>query len=154
MDKKINSIKRSFTILTQEGERTAKGTVFISVPQDREYPKAEIRLTFDGKTYVGRGTDEFYARPAAQIREQLPEGIEIACCMTCRYGNECIYGNIPEEYYCFRDVSLTAKEDLIPYSVPEELNRRLRDFAYYCPDWQPQSPDYYTYNEFSDCLAE
>ena len=113
---------------------------------------AAVRLVYDGEEYAERDGDEFYINQLVRIQKRLPDSVKIACCMTCRHGNECVYGNIPGEYYCFKDLRFSCKNDLLPYMTPERLEARRRDFAFVCNVWQPQSKEYFTYNEFIDLL--
>ena len=64
----------------------------------------EINLTYNGVIYQGKGTDHLWVDAFADLQNRLPHGIKLACCMTCRHGNMCPYGNRENQLFCTRDL--------------------------------------------------
>ena len=112
-------------------------------------PIATVGCTYDGKEYWGRGKDYLWTDAFADLQKKLPEGVTIKCCLTCRHGNLCPVGNAPNEVFCTKDVLITQKSDLYFYTEDEaECEKRSRQSCALCEDYQPQTDDYYTYNDF------
>ncbi len=146
------------TLQTPQGEETVQ--LRILYHEDGGYyqgvwvepPIATVGCTYDGKEYWGRGKDHLWTDAFADLQKKLPEGVTIKCCLTCRHGNLCPVGNAPNEVFCTKDVQILPKSDLSDlyfYTEDEEQRRiRSRQSCASCEDYQPQTDDYYTYNDF------
>ena len=112
-------------------------------------PAVNIGCEFEGKEYRGQGSDYLWIDAFADLQRQLPTGISLKCCLTCRYGNLCPVGNNPNEVFCTKDVSITQKSALFFYTEDNsERTKRSRQYCCLCEDYQPQSDDFYTYNDY------
>lgn len=118
-------------------------------------PISEIDLIYNGIEYKGNGVDYLWVDTFEDLQSNLPKGIKIACCMTCRYGNMCPYGNMQNQLYCTKDLIIESKEDMcnIFNSTDLDKERKVSSF-YYCEDFIYQSNDYYTYNDYLYHLKE
>lgn len=124
------------------------------LPKDEMEPEAVYaRLQFDDEEYIGQGMDYLWMDALADLQRQLPQGTFLKCCLSCRYANQCPTGSLPNELYCTKDASIRKKQDLFPYTQGEEASRRLRQYGSLCPDYQAQSPDYFTYNDYPYLLG-
>ena len=116
-----------------------------------EINSVEIKLTYENITYRGSGKDHLWVDAFADLQRKLPSAIRLACCMTCRHGNMCPYGNKENQLYCTKDVHITSK-----YSIIELMNDKGFDSFFErevssihcCDDFIYQSDDYYTYNDY------
>ena len=78
---------------------TPIGKVFAPIQidyDDAEFisnPSSEITLCYNGNEYKGNGTDYLWTDTFADLQRKLPNDVKLACCMTCRHGNMCPYGN-------------------------------------------------------------
>ena len=112
-------------------------------------PSVNVGCTFEGKEYWGHGCKHFWIDAFADLQRQLPEGIVLKCCLTCRHGNLCPVGNYENEVFCTKDVSITQKSDLYFYTEDdEEREKRSREYCCLCEDYQPQTDSFFTYNDF------
>ena len=95
------------------------------------------KVTIEWESYIDKSVYE---------QKKLPEGIYIK---TCRHGNLCPVGNCVNEVFCTKDVTITQKSDLFFYTEDwDERNKRSRQYACLCEDFQPQTKDCYTYNDY------
>ena len=108
-----------------------------------------IGIVYDGEELWGRGNDHRWEDAFADLQRQLPTGVIIKCCLTCRHGNMCPVGNEQGEVFCTKDVTITEKSDLFFYTEDKiEREKRSRCSTFVCEDYQPQSDEHYTYNDF------
>ena len=146
---------------TPNGDETVK--LMVSCHEEPVYykgsleqpPTVNVGCTFAGKEYWGHGSDYLWIDAFADLQKQLPEGIFLKCCLTCRHGNLCPAGNAPNEVFCTKDVLITQKSDAFFYTVEDaECTKRSRQYCNLCQDYQPQTDDYYTYNDYLDFMKK
>ena len=112
-------------------------------------PKSEISLLYDGIEYRGNGADYLWTDTLADLQTKLPEDVKFACCMTCRHGNMCPYGNIENQLFCTKDIKITGKADMCDlFDQTDPFEKRVVASFDYCDDFIYQSDDYYTYNDY------
>ena len=112
-------------------------------------PKSQITLLYDGVEYKGTGTDYLWTDTLADLEVKLPEDVKIACCMTCRHGNMCPYGNVENELFCTKDLKIASKEDMCNlFDQTDPFEERGVASLDYCDDFIYQSDDCYTYNDY------
>lgn len=139
--------KHKVQLMTPDGEINVYA--FISV--NEESCNIKISIKFQGKEICGWGKDYLWADAFADLQKQLPKGVLLKCCMTCRHGNMCPYGNTPGKLYCTKDVIITSKDDmcgLFDRTEYRETEARARGCFDICDDYQQQCWDYYTYNDY------
>lgn len=108
-----------------------------------------VGCTFDDKDYCGHGSDYLWIDAFADLQRQLPEGVFLKCCLTCKHGNLCPVGNDRNKVFCTKDVLITQKSDLYFYTEDDgEREKRSRQYCGLCEDYQPQTNDFYTYNDY------
>ena len=114
------------TLVTPQGEQTIK--VHIICHDEDVYFKGELEkapivsvgIKYDGKELWGHGKDYFWIDAFADLQKQLPNGILLKCCLTCRHGNMSPVGNNLNELFCTNDIAITQKSDL--YFCTEDEN--------------------------------
>ena len=112
-------------------------------------PKSEIFLLYNGIEYRGIGNDYLWTDTLADLQMKLPENVKFACCMTCRHGNMCPYGNAENQLFCTKDKIITSKEDMCNlFDQTDPYDERVVASLDYCDDFIYQSDDYYTYNDY------
>ena len=112
-------------------------------------PIVNVGIKYNGQELWGRGKDYLWEDAFADLQKQLPQDVTIKCCMTCRYGNMCPVGNKPDEVFCTKDVLITQKSDLFFYTEDDiEREKRSRGSTCVCGEYQPQTENYYTYNDY------
>lgn len=112
-------------------------------------PTVNVGLKYAGKELCGRGKDYLWVDAFANLQKQMPDGVSLKCCLTCRHGNMCPVGNSPGELFCTEDVTITKKSDLLFYTEDDsEREKRSRKYCHVCEEYQPQSREYYTCNDF------
>lgn len=108
-----------------------------------------VSCNYDRKEYQGHGSDYLWIDAFADLQRQLPEGVWLKCCLTCRHGNQCPVGDFANEVFCMKDVSITQKSDLYFYTEDnEERDKRSRQYCDLCDSYQPQTDDFYTYSDY------
>lgn len=131
-------------------------TVKIFVPIQVNYDDGEdtvntveINLTYNGVLYQGKGADYLWVDAFADLQNKLPYDTKLACCMTCRHGNMCPYGNKENQLFCTKDVIIASKDDMIELIDNTDLFvERAVSSIQYCDSFSYQSDDYYTYNDY------
>ena len=117
-------------------------------------PTVNVGCTYEGKEYWGHGDDYLWIDAFADLQRQLPKGVWLTCCLTCRYGNLCPVGNSPNEVFCTKDVFIAQKSDLYFYTEDsKERKKRSRQYCGLCESYKPQKEDNYTYNDYL-CFLE
>ena len=112
-------------------------------------PQSEINLLYNGIEYNGYGADYLWTDTLADLQMKLPEDVKLACCMTCRHGNMCPYGNKENQLICTKDITITSKEDMLDlFDQTDPLEERAVASLDFCEDFVCQSDDYYTYNDY------
>ena len=113
-------------------------------------PSVNVGCTFEGKEYWGHCSDYLWIDAFSDLQRQLPEGVLLKCCLTCRHGNLCPVGNTVNEVFCTKDVMIPQKSDLYFYTEDDrEREKRSRQYCDLCEAYQHQTDDFYTYNEFT-----
>ncbi len=136
-------------LLTPDGKVLAPIQIVYDDAEVIANPSSEITLRYNGNEYKGYGTDYLWTDTLAELEINLPENVKLACCMTCRYGNMCPYGNKENQLFCTKDIKITSKEamcDLFDQTDPFE-DRAVASLDF-CEDFIYQSDDYYTYNDY------
>lgn len=112
-------------------------------------PCVNVGIKYNGQELWGRGKDYLWVDAFADLQKQLPKEVTIKCCLTCRHGNMCPVGNKPDELFCTKDIRITQKSDLYFYTEDDaERDNRSREYTCVCDEYQSQTKDYYTYNDY------
>ena len=114
-------------------------------------PTVSVGIKYNGEQFWGRGRDYLWVDAFANVQKQLPDGVLLKCCMTCRYGNMCPYGNEPGKLYCTKALIVASKEDMCNLFDNIEINKlyeREKSVADNCDEYTPQGNDHYTYNDY------
>ena len=120
-----------------------------------EPPIVDIGCKYNDNQYWGNGKDYLWIDAFADLQRQLPEGVLLKCCLTCRHGNLCPVGNDKNEVFCTKDVLITQKSDLYLYTEDDrEREKRSRQYCGSCEDYQPQTDDFYTCNDYLHYLEK
>jgi len=118
-------------------------------------PISEISLLYNGIEYKGIGADYLWTDALADLQAKLPKTVKIACCMTCRHGNMCPYGNKENQLICTKGITITSKEDMIDlFDQTDPFEERAVASLDFCEYFVYQSDDYYTYNDFFYQLSQ
>lgn len=136
-----------FSLRTPDGDEKAKVTV-VDTYEDQKRA-VRVGLNYGGKELWGCGSDYLWIDAFADLQKKLPEGVRLQCCLSCRHGNLCPVGTDHNELFCTKDVVITQKSDLYFYTEDyAQRDKRTRQYCHLCEDYQPQSSDYYTYNDY------
>ena len=126
----------------------------VSVPIQICYTDDEVEITinYNGAKYCATGKDNLWVDAFADLQRKLPSDIQLACCMTCRHGNMCPYGNSENELYCTKGLKVENEDDLCDLFdayLTNDPNILLKVSSFnYCDNFVYQSDDYYTYNDY------
>ena len=112
-------------------------------------PSMSITLTYDGKKYWSNSVCHTWEAAFAALGKSLPDGVKVKCCVTCRHGNFCPFGNKSGEIFCLKTFAPKNKSDVCDFMNNDEVyyagSRFISDF---CSDYKEQSEDYYSYNSY------
>ena len=114
-------------------------------------PTVSVGVKYNGEKLWGQGKDYLWVDAFANVQKQLPDGVLLKCCMTCRHGNMCPYGNEPGKLFCTKGLTVNSKEDmcnLFDNSEAYKIYEKAKSVADNCDEYSPQSKDYYTYNDY------
>jgi len=103
-------------------------------------PIVSAGCKFASRSYWGQGYDYLWIDAFADLQKHLPEGVFLKCCLTCRHGNFCPGENKVNEVFCTKDASIVRKN--------------AKQYFHLCDDFQPQSKDFYTYNDYLHSLKK
>ena len=83
------------------------------------------------------------------FQQALPDDVRIACCQSCLHGNFNPFGNLGNEIFCLKDMSLRNKEDVVGFFAKQTYRSRSRKLLDFCQDYKPIDDDEkYTYNDW------
>lgn len=114
-------------------------------------PTVSVGVKYKEEQLWGRGKEYNWEDAFADVQKRLPDGVLLKCCMTCRHGNMCPYGNKPGELFCTKDLTINSKEDMCNLFDNNETYgtfERAKSVADSCDKYSPQSNDCYTYNSY------
>ena len=144
-------------LITPDGEEETK--IYIVCHEEDESdqdifennPSVSICVKYKGKEFMGCGKDYLWADAFANLQKLLPDDVLLKCCMTCRHGNMCPYGNEPGKVFCAKDVIITSKEDVCELFDSEtyRMDDKIKNVTDSCCEYDPQSKGYYIYNDYS-----
>lgn len=136
-------------LLTPAGKVLAPTEIVYDDTEVMANPSSEITLRYNGNEYKGYGTDYLWTDAFADLEINLPENVKIACCMTCRHGNMCPYGNTRNELICTKGLKINNKEDVCKlFDKTNPFKERAVASLDYCDDFIYQSDNCYTYNDY------
>lgn len=108
----------------------------------------EIRLIYHNEEYIGKGKDYTFEDAFADLQFKLPTNVKIACCIACKHGNFCPYGNFPREMYCLKNYKYNSKKEL-EYLFEKSINDKDKVLCdSYCGNFENQTDAFYTYNDY------
>ena len=144
---KEKEYKRQLHLATPTGEQVVNASILCH--GEDASPSVSVGIRYGGQEFRGRGTDYFWTDAFADLQKQLPEGVTLKCCLTCRHGNMCPVGNEPDQLFCTSDVSITQKSDLYFYTEdPAQREKRSRSYTHVCGEYRPQTVEHYTYSDY------
>lgn len=156
---RYHQCKSEIKLDTPYGEETVEADIFFhegDVVFQGKWVKDQlttVKIRYDGQEFLGYGDDRLGVNAFASLQKQLPEGVSLKCCLTCRHGNMCPAGDEPGELFCTRDVRITQKNDLYFYTEDAtEREKRRRQYTSICEAYQKQSDACYTYNDYPYAL--
>ena len=76
-------------------------------------PTVSVGVKYNGEQLWGQGKDYLWVDAFANVQKQLPDGVLLKCCMTCRHGNMCPYGNEPGKLFCTKGLFCDKKRTFV-----------------------------------------
>ena len=107
-----------------------------------------IRVEYKEKTYSGVGKDIEWTDDFANIQKALPDGVSIQCCMTCKHGTLCPYGNIPNYILCSKNVVINDKCGVIDWLDKVNVESVKKSSFGCCEQYDASNENDYTYNDY------
>lgn len=142
-------LKGEVPLLTPAGRVLVPSQIAYDDKEVIANPTSEITLFYNGIEYKGFGLDYLWTDTLADLQNKLPEGVALACCMTCQHGNMCPYGNRENLLFCTKDIQINSKEDMCNlFDQTDPLEERAVASLDFCDDYVRQGDDCYTYNDY------
>ena len=114
-----------------------------------------VTVDLDGKKYWSNTICHTWEEAFASLQKSLPEGVKIKCCLSCRHGNFCPYGNKNDEIYCLKNDSPKNKLDVCDLlNGDKDLTAKRKDVSFICPDYREAIEGHYAYNDYLNCLND
>ena len=107
-----------------------------------------IKIDYKGNTYLGTGESLEWTDAFANLQKALPDGVNIWCCMTCKHGTLCPYGNIPDYILCSKDAVIDNKDDVIGWLDKVEVEDIKKSSLDLCEQYDASNEKAYTYNDY------
>ena len=85
------------------------------------------------------------------FQKALPDNISIACCQSCQQGNFNPFGDLENEIFCLKDMTIYNREDVVTIFLNRDqtFELRSRKLLDYCKDYKPICDDArFTYNDW------
>lgn len=138
------------TLSTPDGE--SKELLHVVCNEEDEFhPTVRVSIQYQDQEIWGYGEDYLWVDAFADLQKHLPDNVILKCCLTCRHGNMCPFGNKPGEVFCTKDFVVSSKEDMCNLFGTESndvIENRSRNYADTCENYKHQSADFYTYNDY------
>lgn len=107
-----------------------------------------IRIEYKENTYLGIGKSLEWTDAFANLQNSLPDDVKIQCCMTCRHGTLCPYGNIPNRILCTKNAVIRNKDDVVNWlDKVDEKDIKKSSFGC-CEKYDASNENDYTYNDY------
>lgn len=107
-----------------------------------------IRIEYKENTYLGTGKNIEWTDAFANLQKTLPDGVNIQCCMTCKHGTLCPYGNIPNCVLCSKNTVINDKDDVIDWLDKVDAKDIKKSSFGYCEQYAASNESDYTYNDY------
>ena len=108
-----------------------------------------LTLRYNGEKLCVIGKHFLMLDAFANLQKSLPDGVTIKCCLTCRHGNLCPFGNVPDEFFCTKDIINLKMDDLYFCTQDDtERDKRMRKATFFCDDFKPQEEQFLTYSDY------
>ena len=107
-----------------------------------------IKIDYKGNTYLGTGKSLEWTDAFANLQKALPDGVNIWCCMTCKHGTLCPYGNIPDYILCSKNAVINNKDDVIDWLDKADLEAIKKSSLGLCEQYAASNENDYTYNDY------
>ena len=107
-----------------------------------------IKIEYKENTFLGTGKSREWTDAFANLQKTLPDGVNIRCCMTCKHGTLCPYGNIPDYILCSKDVVINDKDDVIDWLDKADVEAIKKSSFGLCEQYEASNVNEYTYNDY------
>ncbi|MBQ2760166.1 MAG: hypothetical protein IJE93_10395 [Clostridia bacterium] len=137
-------------LLSPSGRTLAPVQIIYDDDEELFVLKSEFSLIYNGAEYKGVGADYLWTDTFADLQTKLPKDVKLACCMTCRHGNMCPYGNKENLLFCTQNLKIASKQELcdVLFEDYEIYEKHAVTSFDYCDNFIYQSDDFYTYNDY------
>ena len=107
-----------------------------------------VRIIYQENEYSGLGRSLEWTDAFANLQKALPDGVNIQCCMTCKHGTLCPYGNIPDYILCSKNVVINDKEDVLDWLDKANVEDIKKSSLSLCEQYAASNENDYTYNDY------
>lgn len=122
--------------------------ITVTDKKTEETAEITVKLEYQGREYVGKGTNLEWTDAFADLQKTLPEHIKLKCCLTCKHGTLCPYGNIPNYVLCASTERFKSKNDVIDWLDRVDVDSVQRTSFHSCESFEIADQKYYTYNDY------
>lgn len=129
---------------------TLQAKMFYEKTEENELINVHFEMSVGAQSSISKKCDTL-EDAIVYLQSVLPQNISLVCCMSCRHGNFCTYGNNDDEIFCLKGFTPKNKSDVCDlfsnhFNLIKEKSRRFLDF---CKEYAPiDDATYYTYNDW------
>ncbi len=138
VDEKIYST----TLAAPNGDIQTDITIVSEKQKENITISVTAELCYDGKKYIGRGKDPLWIDAIADLQKQLPDGVVLKCCISCKHGNIYPCVNPPGDAFCLKQMVPKDKDD-----VWNTLDEGCYRDIYHCQNYFDCCEDYDRQND-------
>lgn len=110
--------------------------------------KVSVEIVYSGVKYRGIGKELDWTDAFADLQKKLPESVLLKCCISCKYGNLNLYGNIPNQVICSYSKNIHSKDELVSYLSTRNYEDNEHNSTYACEHFDFVNKEHYSYNDF------
>ena len=143
-------LQRKITLSTPDGDSICDAHIlYHDAEVYNDQSNVKVRVFYDGRIIEGYGKDYFWVESFADLQKKLPDGVRLKCCLNCRHGNMCPFGNPPGQVFCTNGSVINGKDGMISYIENNpEWYKNEHFYTDVCDNFVEQTDDYYTYNDY------
>ena len=140
--------------LLVSGEET-EAPILLTHKENAITTEITVKMEYLGKEYSGTGQWIDWTDAFADLQKKLPDGVWLKCCLTCKHGTLCPYGNIPNHVLCSRAETINSKDDVIDWLYRmDDIEPIKRSSFQSCEHFVFADEEHFTYNDFAYYLRK
>lgn len=129
-------------------EREIEVPIYVEAKECEFNNEITAKIKYSDNEYIGKGTSIDWTDAFANLQKTLPDNVKLKCCLTCKHGTLCPYGDIPNYVLCSQSQRIDSKDDVIEWLDRVDVEKMKRTAFQNCSRFEFVDENYYTYNDF------